>query len=150
MSLCPKAFQHPAAFMAVFAAGLTASLALAQESEMTPSGQVPDQVVSSPEVVIVTIPHHGPARSSTGAPIQDVSLSANVRTDDLNLQSTDGWLELRSRVRQTARGLCARLRFQHPIGTPDEFRCVERAVDNTSDRIDADLRNGSAFATQNP
>lgn len=149
MSLCPNAFRHWAGFMAVIAAGLTASLAVAQESEMTPSGQVPDQVASSPEVVIVTVPHHGPVRSSIGAPIQDLSLSANVRTDDLNLQSPDGWLELRSRVRQTARGLCAHLRFQHPIGTPDEFGCVRRAVDNASDQIDASLRNG-ALATQNP
>ena len=139
MFLCQNALRRSALYISVFGVVLSASLAGAQESEMTSSGPVSDQVGSSPEVVIVTPPGRGPTRSAIGAPIQDVSLSASVRTDDLNLQSPVGWLELRDRVRQTARSLCARLRFQNPIGTPDEFHCAQRAVEKTSDRIDAVL-----------
>lgn len=150
MFWCKKAIR-PVLFVSVLAAGLSASMAVAQESEQTLSGPAPDQVTSSPEVVIITNVHREPWRSTIGAPIEDVSLSANVTTNDLNLQSPGGWLELRDRIRQTARGLCARLRFQHPIGTPDEFHCVQRAVENASDETDAMLRSGrSAPATENP
>ena len=118
------------------AAGILGSAAVAQES---------------PEIVIVTPPRHGPSRSSIGAPIEDVSLSATVRTDDLNFQTPEGFLELADRVRETANRLCARLRFQHPIGTPDEYRCVKAAVDDATYQIDAALRRPMvAPEIQNP
>jgi len=111
--------------MAALAASVSASVAAAQ---------------TSPEIVIVTTARHGPSRSTIGAPIEDVSLSAPVRTEDLNLQTPDGFLKLADRVRQTAQRLCARLRFQHPIGTPVEYRCVQTAVDDATYEIDAALR----------
>ena len=125
-------------FVAAFAAASSASMAIAQDMSSAQPG--PDRTTSSPEVVIVTPPERGPSRSTIGAPIQDVSLSATVRTDDLDLQSPAGFLELQDRIRDTARQLCARLRFQHPIGVPDEFGCRRRAMENASDQIDAALR----------
>lgn len=138
MFRCTEALRPRALIIAALAAGICNTTAVAQENEMGPS-PAPGQVTSSPEVVIVRPPSRPPTRSTIGAPIQDVSISATVTTDDLNLQSPAGWLELRDRVRQTARQLCARMRFQHPIGTPDEFHCNRRAVEGASDQIDSAL-----------
>jgi UrcA family protein len=129
------------ALIAALSAGGFGSTATAQETAISPSEPGPDQVTSSPEVVIITTPRRGPTRSTIGAPIQDVSRSAVVRTDDLNLQSPAGFIELGNRIRETARQLCARLRFENPIGVPDEFHCRRRAVENASDQIGAALLN---------
>jgi|SRR5579862_192902 len=140
-----------AACMAALAAGFSGSTAIAQEWGTPSMAPEPAQITSSPEVVIVTLPARGPARSTIGAPIQDVSLSAVVRTDDLDLQSPAGFIELQNRIRDTARGLCARLRFRHPIGVPDEFGCRRRAMENASYQIDAALRGYPvAPATESP
>jgi UrcA family protein len=118
---------------------------------MSPPAPAPDQVTSSPDVVIVTPPYPGPRRSAIGAPIEDVSLSASVSTDGLNLQSPDGIIELQDRVRETARRLCDRLEFRYPIGVPDEYRCIRNAVENTSDQIDAAIGiHRSAPGIENP
>jgi hypothetical protein len=58
------------------------------------------------EDVIVRAPQHGPARSEIGAPIQDVSLSREVRFDDLDLRTVWGAQALRSRIR-IRRSRCA-------------------------------------------
>ena len=147
----PNALLQRAVFIAALAVGTSNSMALAQETDMSSPGPGPVQVTSPPEVVIITPPYRGPTRSTIGAPIQDVSLSATVRTDDLNPLSVGDWIELQHRVRDTAQRLCRRLRFQHPIGTPDEFRCARRAIENTSDQIDESiLNNRSAPETENP
>ena len=141
MFRCPKALQRRAVFIAAFAVSITSSMAVAQESGMGPSEPGPDQVTSSPEVVIVTPVHLGPRRSAIGAPIEDVSLSASVSTDGLNLQSPAGIIELRDRVWQTARRLCDRLEFRYPIGVPDGYQCIRKTVERTSDQIDAAIGN---------
>jgi UrcA family protein len=151
MSRCPNALRPRALFMAALAVGISSSIAVAQETEIRTSEPGPDQVTSSPEVVIVTPAHPGPERSAIGAPIEDVSLSASVRTDGLNLQSPADMLAFQDRVRQTARRLCDRLQFRYPIGVPDEYRCVRKALENTSDQMDAVIRNyRSAPEIQNP
>ena len=138
MLLCPRALWRTIFIVAV-AVGISNSTAVAQETGAAAPG--PDQATSPPEVVVVAPPYRGPTRSTIGAPILDVSLSATVRTDDLNPLSVADWIELRHRVRDTAQRLCRRLRFQHPIGSPDEFRCTRRAIENTSDQIDAFVVN---------
>jgi UrcA family protein len=137
MFRCPKALQRRAVFIAAFSVSISNSMAVAQDAGMRPSEPAPDQVISSPEVVIVTTVHPGPKRSAIGAAIEDVSLSANVSTDGLNLQSPADIIELRDRVWQTARRLCDRLEFQYPIGVPDEYQCIRKAVEMSSDQIDA-------------
>ena len=149
MLLYPNAHWPRIVFIAALAVGISNSVAVAQETDVIPPG--PDQVTSPPEVVIIRPPYRGPTRSTIGAPIQDVSLSAAVRTDDLNPLSVSDWIELQHRVRDTAQRLCRRLRFQHPIGSPDEFRCTRRAIENASDQIDAALHNtGTAPGIENP
>jgi len=146
----PNALWQRTIFIAAFAAGISNSIAVAQDNQMS-SWQAGPEQVTSPEVVIISPPPRGPTRSTIGAPIQDVSLSASVRTDDLNLQSPADMLELRNRVRETARQLCARLRFQHPIGWPDEFRCRLRATENAFDQINAAIMNyPAAPGMENP
>ena len=149
MFRCLKTLQWRAAFMAACAVGISSSMAMAQENGVSPAAPPPDQVASSPEVVIVV--HPGLRRSTIGAPIEDVSLSAGVDTRDLNLQSPADIVALRDRVWQTARRLCDRLTFRYPIGVPDEYRCTRNAVENTSDQIDAAIasRVGTA-GIENP
>lgn len=136
----PNALRARAVLIAAFAIGISSSAAVAQDTGTGPWQPVPP-VNAAPELVIVTPPSSGPMRSSIGAPIQDVSLSAAVWTGDLNLQSPADVLELRDRVWDTARRLCARLRFQHPIGMPDEFRCRRNAVANAFDQVGFAIQN---------
>ena len=150
MLLFPDAFWRRAIFMAALAVGSSGSMAIAQESDMSAPVPGSDQIASPPEVVTITPPNHRPTRSTIGAPIEDVSLSASVRTDDLNPLSTSDWIELRHRVRETAQQLCRRLGFQHPIGTPDESGCVRRAIETTSDEIDSAILNGRGARIENP
>jgi len=139
-----------AAFTVALALGISHSVAVAQTYKAaTEPG--PDQAGSSPEIVTVTPARPGVTRSTIGAPIQDVSLSATVQTDDLSPYSIADWEVLGDRVRETARRLCDRLAFQYPIGTPDRYQCMRRAVRDTTDEIDANLRNyGSAPRMENP
>jgi UrcA family protein len=144
-------FRRSWLLTAAFAVCAANSMAGAQETGMQPALPGPNQVTSSPEVVIITPVRHGPSRSTVGAPIEDVSLSASVRTDDLNLQSPADIMELRDRVWQTARRLCDRLEFQYPISTPQGYWCVKKAVNNTNAQIDAAIHNyRSPTVIENP
>lgn len=146
----PNALRERVVLIAALAIGISSSTALAQDTGVGPWQPGP-QGNASPELVIVTPPSYGPMRSSIGAPIQDVSLSAAVWTGDLNLQSPADVIELRDRVWDTARRLCARLRFQHPIGMPDEFRCRRNAIANAFDQVDYAIQNyGGGPEIENP
>ena len=67
------------------------------------------------EEVIVRAPYRGPSRAPNTAPIQDVSLSRDVRFDDLDLRSTWGQDTLRARVRQAAMSVCQDLQTRFPV-----------------------------------
>lgn len=146
-----NALRARATIIAALAIGISGSAAVAQDTGPGPWQPRRPVVNPAPEIVIVTPPSYGPMRSSIGAPIQDVSLSAAVWTGDLNLQSPADMIELRDRVWDTARRLCARLRFQHPIGMPDEFRCRRNAIANAFDQVDFAIQNyNSAAGIENP
>ena len=101
------------------AASLTATPVLAQDN---PFGD-------DSERIIVTAPREPLARSRLGGPIVDVSLSRNVRVDDLDLNTSDGMDRLRSRVSFTASTLCRRLDMFYPVAADGSPPCFRRAVD---------------------
>lgn len=147
----PKTLRWRTIFLGALAVGISNSMAVAQETEIQSSQQVPDQVTSAPEMVIVTTVRRAPWRSTIGAPIENVSMSANVQTDDLNPLSPADMLTLRYRVRDTARRLCDQLEFRYPISVPDKFQCSKIAARHTLDRIDAGILNSAgAPEIQNP
>ncbi len=82
----------------------------------------------SSETIIVTAPREPIARSRIGGPIIDVSLSRDVRVDDLDLNTSDGVDRLRSRVSFTARTLCDRLDRFYPITAENSPPCYRQAV----------------------
>jgi UrcA family protein len=85
----------------------------------------------SNEVVTVTAPKpHQRQRSTIGAPIVNVSLSREVRFDDLDLTTPTGARELRARVRHTAKVLCDQLDQQYLTTQDDGQGCVSTATDD--------------------
>lgn len=90
------------------------------------------------EVVTVTAPPpHLRQRSEIGAPIVNVSLSREVRFDDLDLRTASGAHALRSRVRQTARALCRQLDEQYLVTEDDGNSCINTALDDAMAQADS-------------
>jgi len=118
-----------------------AALALGSALVATAAGAAPYGPVTPPsgmdEVITVTAPRpHERQRSSIGAPIVNVSLSREVRFDDLDLRSDRGARELRSRVRHTARALCRQLESQYLVTDDDAYPCTSSAVDGAMQQAD--------------
>ncbi len=95
---------------------------------------------SGTEEVIVTAPRYHGQRSEIGAPIEDVSMSRDVRFDDLDLRTPYGAHVLRERVRFTAQTLCRRLDQLHPISTADSPPCLRTALDDAMAQADEAIR----------
>ncbi|MBS0273537.1 MAG: UrcA family protein [Proteobacteria bacterium] len=117
-----------------FAAGLAALPAAAQDYGYGAPG-------ASPQDVIVQAPrmrHYTPQRSTIGAPIVDVGLSAPVRYDDLDLTTDWGVRKLHTRIFVAARRLCQRLDNRYPITVSDGApSCYRQAVDDAMMQADA-------------
>jgi len=96
---------------------------------------------SGPEEVIIQAPrmrHYTPRRSTIGAPIEDVGLSAPVRFDDLDLTTDWGVRKLHDRIFIAARRLCQRLDNRYPITVSDGApSCYRQAVDDAMAQADA-------------
>lgn len=92
----------------------------------------------SNEVVTVTAPKlHQRQRSTIGAPIVNVSLSREVRFDDLDLATASGARELRARVRHTAKALCNQLDQQYLVTEDDGKGCVGAATQDALEQADS-------------
>ena len=88
----------------------------AQENGINAAPVAPDQenvVAGPPQNVILVSPPLG--RNWIGAPIVDVSVSRNIRMDDLDLRTDEGVRQLRSRVFASAGALCRWLNAMYPI-----------------------------------
>lgn len=95
------------------------------------------------EVVTVTAPRpHEAKRSAIGAEIVNVSLSRDVRYDDLDLRTDRGARELRSRVRRAASVLCRQLDAEYLVTEDDATPCASAALDDAMHQ--ADVAIGSA------
>lgn len=126
------------AVASAFGAALLASSAGAQEYDRSNAGTVAYQA-GPREDVEVTAPRFHPHRSMIGAEIRDVSISRDVRFDDLDLRTAQGARELRSRIRFTASALCSKLDTLYPVAAEDSPPCfraaVERAMVQADDAI---------------
>ena len=96
---------------------------------------------STTEEVIIQAPrtrHYAPQRSTIGAPIEDVGLSAPVRFDDLDLTTDWGVHKLHNRIFIAARRLCQRLDNRYPITVSDGApSCYRQAVNDAMAQADA-------------
>ena len=88
------------------------------------------------ENVEITVPHYGQPRSELGAPNVRVSLSREVRFDDLDLRTRHGVRILRARIQLTARLLCRDLDERYPVTADDSPPCYKNAVDDALYRAD--------------
>jgi len=86
----------------------------------------------APEGVTVTgsrIAKETIGSSTTGAPIDQVSLSYKVNHSDLDLTSGAGKATLEKRVREAANAACNEISRLYPDAKPGNAACVEAAVD---------------------
>lgn len=92
------------------------------------------------ESIVVQAPrshHYMPRRSTIGAPIDDVAISAPVRYDDLDLTTDRGVHRLHTRIFIAARHLCQRLDNRYPITVSDGSpSCYRQAVDDAMAQAD--------------
>jgi UrcA family protein len=93
------------------------------------------------ETVIVTgsrgLTHQEVGKTSSGLPIQEVSLSYTVRVADLDPNSDAGLAEIEKRVSAAAKAACAeidRLALGNPT-SPSDDACVKKAVDAAMAKI---------------
>src|SRR5690242_17060413 len=70
-----------------------------------------------------------------------VSLSTNVRYDDLDLRSYRGAHTLRGRVREAAQSVCAQLAEAYPFYQLNGTSCYKSALENGMVRADAAIRD---------
>ena len=76
-------------------------------------------------------------KTSSGLPIEEVSLSYTVKIADLDPNSAAGLAEIEKRVTAAAKAACAeidRLALGNPA-SPNDAACVQRAVDAAMAKI---------------
>jgi UrcA family protein len=74
--------------------------------------------------------------TSSGIPIQDVSLSYGVSTTGLDLSSSNGAAALKKRVADAAAAACKELGRQYPSSTPEDADCAKKATDKAMVKVD--------------
>ncbi len=99
------------------------------------------------EEVIVRAPQYGPQRSEIGAPVENLSLSREVRFDDLDLRTSWGASALRDRVRQTALTLCQQLENQY-VTMDDSRPCYRTAYEDAMDQAETAIQNARNVAAR--
>jgi UrcA family protein len=73
--------------------------------------------------------------TSSGVPIEDVSLSYGVGTAGLDLSTSAGAAELQKRVGNAATAACKELGRQYPNSTTTDAECVKKATDKAMVRV---------------
>ncbi len=122
---------HAKAKFLVPAAGMVALMALAIPAAAQDYGY------GNTETVIVNAPPFVEERGHLGGEIRTVSLSHEVRFDDLDLRTYWGAHELRNRIRFTARQECEQLDRFYPVEASTNMHpCYRTAVERAM--VDAD------------
>ena len=91
---------------------------------------------SSAQAIVVTAPRQV-GRTSTGAPIESVTVVRHVSYRDLDLRAAIGVAKLNQRVSSAANGACRELEQKYPIGEPDAVGCAKQAVADAKKQVDA-------------
>jgi UrcA family protein len=116
-----RKFIYPALVAGAFV--LAAGAASAQDYGYGPPPGEEDITVYAPRL------HVEQSKPLDGAP-EKLSLSVNVRYDDLDLRSREGAHELRDRVRDSARDVCEQLRDAYPYQKMPGTSCFKDAYEN--------------------
>jgi UrcA family protein len=126
--------KHPLALLAgAFGLTLVVSQALAQGGE---------------EVQVIAPYYHAESTPLNG-PLEKISLSTAVRYDDLDLRTASGARELRWRVRDTARDVCAQLADAYPVYEANGTSCFKTALENAMLRADEAIRDARDYERYN-
>jgi len=75
--------------------------------------------------------------TSSGIPIQDISLSYGVSTAGLDLTSSAGAAALQKRVGDAAKAACKELGRQYPDSTTSDADCIKAATDKAMVKVNA-------------
>jgi UrcA family protein len=146
----PKYLPSQPALHLTLAAAALGALALASPATAQDYGRaaVPDYQGGPTEEVVVTAPRYRPREehSAIGAPIVNVSLSGEVRYDDLDLRTSWGARELRARIRFAAQDLCKRIDLRYPIAADGSPPCYRLAYDRAMDQADAVIDRARDYA----
>jgi UrcA family protein len=104
------------------------------------------------ETVIVPAPryyepnYYREERGRLNGDIVNVSLSSEVRFDDLDLRTRWGVDELRSRIRLSARDVCDQLERRYPVAADNSPPCYREAVEDAMDQADAAIARARGYA----
>jgi UrcA family protein len=109
------------------AAGLLAAVSVTGIVIAQDTGEV---TVQASRVVKKTI-----GTTSSGIPIQDISLSYGVSTAGLDLSSSSGAAALKKRVADAAQAACKELGRQYPASTPEDAQCAKAATDKAMVKV---------------
>jgi UrcA family protein len=74
-------------------------------------------------------------KTSSGIPIEDVSLSYGVSAKDLDLSTHAGAMALQKRVADAASAACKELSRQYPDSTPSDADCVKASTAKAMVRV---------------
>lgn len=82
-------------------------------------------------------------RSATGAPIEEVALSARVTYSDLELSIPSNAKVLKQRVHDAAREVCDRLEQMYPLGGGSDS-CARKAEEGAQQQVMAAITKAEA------
>ncbi len=91
-----------------------------------------DTIVIEAGVMTKTVVGH----TAIGAPIEEVTLTHRVSYADLDLATHSGAMELKQRVKDTARLACEQLDKLYPLEEKEAPSCIRQAVERASSQVD--------------
>jgi UrcA family protein len=102
---------------------------------------------SAPDTVEVTAPrfHEDADGQRLNGPLEKVSLSTNVRYDDLDLSTRAGARELRFRVREAARDVCDQLAGAYQVYQLNGTSCFKTALENGLVRANSTIASERSY-----
>ncbi len=75
-------------------------------------------------------------RTSSGLPIEEVTITHRVSYADLDLTKTAGAAELKRRVQETARAACKQLDELYPLEAKNARECARMAIAKASPQVE--------------
>jgi UrcA family protein len=134
------------ALLAASVLGLSlASAASAQTYGPYGPGYGPPVATVPSDQVIVIAPRYRVDHHSLNTPVENVSLSQPVRSDDLDLRTARGAHELRRRIHFVARSVCGQLIDMYPVGVDSDATCYRNAVAEAMPRADAAIQTARGY-----
>ena len=128
-----------------FALPLTLALAAVSGTAMAQDKTQSSQITIQGQPVQVTTV----GRSYTGIPIVQYSFQRTVSYSNLDLSTSSGATELKSRVRQTAREACETLSAADPLDVPDDDgTCVRDATAGAMKQVTAAIAAANSGSTR--